>query len=94
MWPAAPEYLSTLETAAMAGQFELGIPGAREYTEALDQAITSAYAGEDPKAALDAAAAKWDEITDRLGRDAQKAAYETWLKGEWNQPGPKAVGAD
>ncbi len=94
MWPAAPEYLSTLEAAAMAGQFELGIPGAREYTEALDQAITAAYAGEDPQAALDAAAAKWDEITDRLGRDAQKAAYETWLKGEWNQPGPKAAMAE
>lgn len=94
MWPAAPEYLSTLKAAAMAGQFELGIPGAREYTEALDQAITAAYAGEDPQAALDGAAARWEEITDRLGRDAQKAAYEVWLKGEWNQPGSKEVLAE
>ncbi|NJN99759.1 MAG: hypothetical protein HC875_39485 [Anaerolineales bacterium] len=80
--------------AAKAGQFELGIPGAREYTEALDNAITSAYAGTDPKEALDEAATKWEEITDRLGRDTQQAAYDVWLKGEWNQPGPKAVEAE
>ncbi|NJN81072.1 MAG: hypothetical protein HC802_01475 [Caldilineaceae bacterium] len=73
----------------MAGQHELGIPGAREYMEALDQAITSAYAGTDPQTALDEAAAKWDEITERLGRDAQKDAYATWLQSPWAQPGPK-----
>ncbi len=88
MWPAAPDYLKTLQEAAMMGQHDLGIPGAREYAEAVDQAVTAAYAGTDPKAALDEAAKKWDEITDRLGRDKQKEAYATWLKGPWNQEGP------
>ena len=60
-----------------------------EYMDALDQAITAAYAGTDPQAALDEAAAKWDAVTDRLGRDAQKAAYEQWLRSPWAQTGPK-----
>jgi multiple sugar transport system substrate-binding protein len=89
LWPAAGEYLDTLKTAAMKGQYELGIPGAREYAEAVDQAVTSALAGTDPKAALDEAAKKFDDITERKGVDAQKKAYAQWLQGEWNKPGPR-----
>jgi multiple sugar transport system substrate-binding protein len=88
-WPSAGAYLDTLEAAAMSGQHELGIPGAREYMEALDQAITAAYAGTDPQTALDEAAAKWNEITDRLDREKQKAAYAQWLTSAWAQPGQK-----
>jgi len=89
LWPTAGEYLQTLESAAMQGQLELGIPGGREYMVALDQAITAAYAGADPQAALDEAAGKFNAITDRLGRDTQKEAYSQWLQGQWAQPGPK-----
>lgn len=89
LWASAPDYLAALQESASRGQFELGIPGAREYAEALDNALTAAYAGTDPKAALDEAAAKWNEITDRLGRENQMEQYETWLQGEWNQPGSK-----
>ncbi|PWH20883.1 MAG: ABC transporter substrate-binding protein [Ardenticatenia bacterium] len=88
-WPEAGEYLDTLKKAAMAGQYELGIPGAREYMEAIDNALTAAYAGKDPKEALDEAAAKWDAITERLGVENQKKAYEQWLKNPWNRLGPK-----
>ncbi len=88
-WPDAPEYLDTLEKGAEIMQMELGIPGAREYMEALEIAITSAVAGEDPQAALDKAAATWEEITDRLGRDSQRDAYIQWRQGPWNQEGPK-----
>jgi multiple sugar transport system substrate-binding protein len=88
-WPEAGEYLNTLKSAAMSGQYELGIPGAREYMEAIDNAITSAYAGTDPKAALDEAAARWDVITERLGMENQKKALELWLQNPWNRPGPK-----
>ncbi len=86
-WPEAPEYLDKLQEADT-GQWELGIPGAREYMEAIDNATTAAYAGKDPQAALDEAAARWDKITERLGVDSQKAAYEQWLQNPWNQPGP------
>ncbi|MBW7882642.1 MAG: sugar ABC transporter substrate-binding protein [Caldilineaceae bacterium] len=89
LWPTANEYLETLESAAGQGQLELGIPGGREYMVALDQAITAAYAGADPKAALDEAAEKFNAITDRLGRDKQKEAYSQWLHCQWAQSGPR-----
>jgi hypothetical protein len=49
----APQYLEVLRKGAEMGLHDLGIPGAREYEEALDRAITAAYAGGDSKAALD-----------------------------------------
>jgi multiple sugar transport system substrate-binding protein len=89
LWTGAPEYLKALEESGLNGQFELGIPGGREYADAVDQAVTSAYAGTDPQAALDEAAAKWQEITERLGLEEQKKQYEGWLMGPWNQTGIK-----
>ena len=87
-WPDAGAYLDDLKTSAMNGIYEPGIPGGREYMEALDKAITAAYAGTDVKAALDDCAKRWDGITNRLGLDSQKAAYNKWLKNPWAQPGP------
>jgi multiple sugar transport system substrate-binding protein len=80
LWPNAKDYLATLKAAGQASLSDLGIPGAREYDEALDKAVTSAIGGGDPKAALDQAAATWDQITARIGLDKQKAAYQEWLK--------------
>lgn len=79
LWPEAPQYLETLRKGAESGVHDLGIPGAREYEEAIDRAVTSAYAGSDPKEALDKAAAEWNAITERIGTDAQKTAYEEWV---------------
>lgn len=79
LWSNAAEYLDVLRQGAEVGVHDLGIPGAREYEQALDRAITAAYAGTDPKAALDRAAAEWDEITERIGTEAQKAAYDEWV---------------
>ena len=51
-------------------------PGGSEYTGAVGIAVAKALAGEaKPQEAMDEAAAKWEEITDRLGRDTQKKAY-------------------
>jgi len=79
-WGNAGEYLDTLREAAINGAWELGIPGGLEYLRAIDQACTAAYAGKDVQEALDEAARKWEKITDRLGREAQKKAYDQWLK--------------
>lgn len=79
-WGNADEYLDTLKEAAMNGQWELGIPGGREYMEALDHAVTGAYGGEDLQRALDEATANWEKITNRLGKDSQREAYKQWLK--------------
>ncbi len=51
------------------------LPGEAEYLAALDEAVAVAVRGEQSaESALQAAAAKWDEITDRLGRATQAAA--------------------
>ena len=52
------------------------IPGADEYQRKLSFEITEALAKRKPaKEALDSAAREWDKITDRRGRDKQKAAW-------------------
>lgn len=79
LWPDAPAYLDTLKKGAEVGVHDLGIPGAREYEQALDRAVTAAYAGTDPQEALDTAAAAWDEITDNIGVDEQKASYDEYV---------------
>jgi multiple sugar transport system substrate-binding protein len=42
------------------------------------RAVIAAIGGEDPKAALDAMAAEWDQITESVGVDKQRAAYKVW----------------
>lgn len=56
------------------------LPGRGEYLAALDDAVAAALAGEaKPGDALQAAAEKWEAITNRLGRDAQRQAYRRCL---------------
>jgi len=56
--------------------FALRIPGRAEYLAALDEAVRRAVRGEQsPAEALQQTATRWQEITDRLGRERQKAAY-------------------
>ncbi len=58
----------------------LRLPGRREYLAVLDRAVELAVRGEsEPADALKQAADKWDEITDRLGRDRQREAYQRSL---------------
>ncbi len=79
-WDNAGEYLDTLYEAAKGGVLELNLPGAREYFAALEQAITAAFAGEDPQEALNRAAQEWEAITERIGRETQKKAYQNYLE--------------
>ncbi len=54
----------------------LRIPGRAEYFAALDEAVAAAVRGEkSAEEALQQAADRWREITNRLGLDRQKAAY-------------------
>jgi multiple sugar transport system substrate-binding protein len=54
----------------------LRIPGAAEYWHELDVRVSSVLTGETkPKAALDDLSQKWEEITDRYGRENQKKLY-------------------
>lgn len=55
---------------------DLRITGSAEYLQTLDVELARAIAGEvSAQEALDNVAAQWNEITDRLGRDAQLEQY-------------------
>jgi len=63
--------------AAPVQQEYLRIPGAAEYWHELDVNLSAVLGGQmKPKEALDATAAAWEKITDRYGRDKQKALYK------------------
>ncbi|MGH2617527.1 MAG: extracellular solute-binding protein, partial [Thermomicrobiales bacterium] len=79
-WGNAGDYLDTLKTAADGALLDIILPGSSEYHTALDQMVTAAQAGAAVEQALDDADAAFDAITDRIGRDQQKAAYAEFLK--------------
>jgi multiple sugar transport system substrate-binding protein len=55
----------------------LRIPGTFEYWDILDKNLSATMAGEfEAKQALDATAAAWEEVTDRLGRAEQLRLYQ------------------
>jgi multiple sugar transport system substrate-binding protein len=63
--------------------WDINIPGAGEYYQALDDYTHMAVLGKlEPKEALDLAAAQWEEITDRLGREKQIQTYRASLNFE------------
>jgi multiple sugar transport system substrate-binding protein len=78
LWEYADEYLDILREAAEDGLLDLSIRNTFAYEESLTRAITSAFAGMDAQAALDQAAQEWDALTQQVGFNAQRAAYEDW----------------
>ncbi|MFK7889409.1 MAG: ABC transporter substrate-binding protein [Granulosicoccus sp.] len=77
-WPEAPEYLAMLQQAAVVGLSDLSLLQTDRYEEALRQAVSRLWAGEDPKTILDGVADSWDKTTQRIGVDKQKAVYQDW----------------
>jgi multiple sugar transport system substrate-binding protein len=67
-----------LKQASETGLLDLSLIQTDKYEEVLRQAISKLWAGDDPKAILDQAAADWDAITAKVGVDKQKAAYMDW----------------
>jgi multiple sugar transport system substrate-binding protein len=80
LWPSAAEYLTNLNNSANVALLDPIMPGSQDYGLALDRMCTAVWAGADPESALKTAAAEWDLITDRLGADAQRAAYGEFKK--------------
>jgi multiple sugar transport system substrate-binding protein len=77
-WPDAKDYLATLGQGAKTGLLDLSLIQTDKYEEALRQGISRLWAGEDPKKILDDIAKQWDDITQRVGVDKQKAVYTAW----------------
>jgi multiple sugar transport system substrate-binding protein len=80
LWPDAKEYLINLNNSANVGLLDPIMPGAQDYFLSLDRLCTAVWAGGDPKASLETAAAEWDQTTERLGVDSQKGFYTEFLK--------------
>ena len=77
----AKAYVETIKEGLKNGYPELSIPGAPRYLDILDLYVSQALAGTLPaKAALDAAANEWNNITQAEDPDSQKAAYAAWVK--------------
>jgi multiple sugar transport system substrate-binding protein len=81
-WPDDVEYGQNLarvmEATLEIGVPDLQIPGQDEYVKALDAEIAAVLTGEkELQQALDDAAAEWDAITDRLGREEQIQYWNT-----------------
>ncbi|MFZ5829473.1 MAG: ABC transporter substrate-binding protein [Planctomycetota bacterium] len=74
---AAPYALLTERTLSRQQSVSaLPIPGRAEYLSALDEAVGRAVRREvPPREALIGVSAKWQEITERLGREKQRKAY-------------------
>ena len=77
-WPEAKDDLAVLQAGADSGLLDLSLLQTDKYEEVLRQAISKLWAGDDPKAIADAAAAEWDAITEKIGVDKQKAVYAGW----------------
>jgi multiple sugar transport system substrate-binding protein len=83
----AKEYLSALRKNLTYGYPDLNLPGSAEYIDVLEIYLGKAYTKEmTPKAALDAAAAEWEKITERLGRANQIKIYKDLLQS-WKEAG-------
>ena len=63
LWPDAKDYLINLNNSANVGLLDMIMPGWQDYALSLDRMCTSVWAGTDPKAALQTAAAEWDATT-------------------------------
>ena len=78
-WANAGVYLDTLKAAADTALLDIILPGSAEYHTAIDQAVTAAQGGTSVEDALATGDAAFNEITDRIGRDAQIAANQEFL---------------
>jgi multiple sugar transport system substrate-binding protein len=75
-FPGADQYLDAIEKTFPLVVPDPVIPAADEYQRKLSFEITEALAKrKTPKDALDAAAREWEKVTDRRGRDKQRAAW-------------------
>ncbi len=77
-WPEAKDYLAALGEGAKTGLLDLSLIQTDKYEEAIRQGISKLWAGDDPKKILDEVAKQWDETTQRVGLDKQKAVYNAW----------------
>ena len=80
LWANAGEYLDMLQEQTNTALLDIIMPGSQEYHTAIEQMWGSAQGGTTPEQAAADANAAFNAITDRIGRDAQRTAYQEYLK--------------
>jgi len=78
LWPDAGAYLDTIKLSGEKGLLDLSLLQQDKYDEAMTKAISSLWAGDDPKTVADNLAAQFDAITEKVGVDKQKEVYAAW----------------
>ena len=87
LWPDAKEYLDTLQAGAVSGLLDLSIINTFAYEDALAIGLQAVMGGADPQSELDGVADAWDELTEKVGVDAQREAYMQWASKPAAYPG-------
>ncbi len=80
--PSAKAYLDEITVSLKNPNvvYDITIPGAGEYYRSIDEYAYKALMGEmKPQEAMDKAAAEWEKITDRIGREKQSSFYKSSL---------------
>lgn len=87
--PGGGEYLDAQMANIQQGFPEPAIPGFEEYSQILEIEISRYMTGEvaTAKAALDNAAAEWERITDKHGRDKQWQLYQSFMQAYFDARG-------
>lgn len=80
LWANAGEYLDMLQTQTDTALLDIIMPGSQEYHTVIEQMWGAAQGGTAPEQAAADANAAFNAITDRIGRDAQRTAYQEYLK--------------
>jgi len=80
LWGNAGEYLDMLQEQTNTALLDIIMPGSQEYHTAIEQMWGAAQGGTAPEQAAADANAAFNAITDRGGRDAQRTAYQEYLK--------------
>jgi multiple sugar transport system substrate-binding protein len=87
LWPDAKEYLDALQAGAVSGLLDLSVINTFAYEDALAIGLQAVMGGADPQSELDGVADAWDELTEKVGVDAQREAYMQWASKPAAYPG-------
>ena len=79
LWGDAGEYLDTLQEQTDTALLDIIMPGSQEYHTAIEQMWGAVQGGTPAEQAAADANAAFNAITDRIGRDAQREAYQAYL---------------
>ncbi len=93
-WPDAKDYLRTLKMGSEVGLIDLSLIQTDKYEDAVRMGLSRLWAGDDPQAIADEIAKRWDETTERIGLEKQKAVYKAWASkpGAYPKRTPAASG--